>query len=96
MANIGRQLEQYTEQHPQEVLLVTIEVLGEPDQLLVFRGQTSSLMRSTSFDPDIPVCPDGAVVLAVDRLQAPYQPQAPYYIERNVSWETMQTRLPSC
>jgi hypothetical protein len=95
MASVGRQLEQYTAQHPQEVLLVTIDVMGEPDQLLVFRGQTSSLMRSTAFDPDILVCPEGAVVLTVDRLQAPYQPHAPRYIERNVSWETMQTRLRS-
>ena len=46
-------LEQYTLKHPQEVLLVKAEVNGELDELMVFKGFSSSLVRSTAFDPDV-------------------------------------------
>jgi hypothetical protein len=46
-------LEQYTTKRPQEVLLVKIEIDGELDEIAIFKGFSSSLMRPTAFDPDI-------------------------------------------
>ncbi|WP_421657863.1 hypothetical protein [Leptothermofonsia sp. ETS-13] len=86
-------LEKYTEKRRQEVLLVTAEVNGEPDQIVVFRGFSSSLMRSTAFDPDVPVLPDDATILTVDRLLGPYDPANPQYLQQGLTWETVQPLL---
>jgi hypothetical protein len=40
--NIGQQLEQYTLKNPQEVLLVTIAVDGEEEEISIFKGFSSS------------------------------------------------------
>ena len=91
--SIEKQLEQYTLQHPKEVLLVTIEVDGEPDEILIFRGFSSSLVRPTSPDPDVPVLPDHASITAIDRLAGPYQPDNLNYLERQLSWAEFSQRL---
>ncbi|MEM1238397.1 MAG: hypothetical protein AAGI45_01015 [Cyanobacteria bacterium P01_H01_bin.26] len=91
--SIEKQLEQYTLQHPQEVLLVAAEVDGEPDEILIYRGFSSSLARPTAFDPDVPVLPDSAVITTVDRLVGPYHPEAPTYLEQQVSWVEFSQRL---
>ncbi|PAX52524.1 DUF7734 family protein [Brunnivagina elsteri] len=90
---IGKRLEQYTIKHPEEVLLVTVEINGEEDQIAIFKGFSSSLVRPTNFDPDVPVLPDGAKILRIDRAVSPYNPDAPRYLEQGLSWEIMQTRL---
>jgi hypothetical protein len=87
MNHIGRRLEQYTEQHPKEVLLVAIEVDGKADQIAIYKGFSSSLMCPTSFDPDVPVIPESAVIQQIDRLESPYNPNNPRFIEQNLSWE---------
>jgi hypothetical protein len=87
--SLGFRLEQYTLKRPQEVLLVTIEVGGEADQIAIFKGFSSSLMRPTAFDPDIPVLPETAVIIAIDRLQSPFMPQSPRYIQQGLSLEEM-------
>jgi hypothetical protein len=86
-------LEQYTLKRPGEVLLVTAEVNGEPDQVMIFKGFSSSLMRQTEFDPDIPVLPENAVILRIDRLRSPYLPDNPHYIQSGLSWEAMRSLL---
>lgn len=83
---LGRRLEQYTLKRPDEVLLVSIEIDGQPDEIAVFKGFSSSLMNSTAFDPDVPVVPDRAKVLSVDRLQSPYDPNDPRYIQKGIAW----------
>jgi hypothetical protein len=90
---ISKRLEQYTIKHPQEVLLVTVEINGEEDQIAIFKGFSSSLVRPTNFDPDIPVLPDGAKIISIDRAVSPYNPDIPRYLEQGLSWEVMQTRL---
>jgi hypothetical protein len=50
-------------------------------------------MRSTAFDPDIPVLPDTATILNIDRLLAPYNPESPKYIQTGITWETMEVFL---
>ncbi|MEA5463059.1 DUF7734 family protein [Leptothoe sp. PORK10 BA2] len=91
--SIEKQLEQYTLQHPQEVLLVSIEVEGEADEILIFKGFSSSLVRPTATDPDVPVLPDDATIVTIDRLASPYQPNCPHYLERHISWDTFSQRL---
>ena len=91
--SIEKQLEQYTLQNPQEVLLVTAEVDGELDEILIFRGFSSSLVRPTAPDPDVPVLPDDAVIAKIDRLAGPYQPDNPTYLERQLSWAEFSQRL---
>lgn len=86
-------LEQYTLKRPGEVLLVTAEVNGELDQVMIFKGFSSSLVRSTEFDPDIPVLPENAVILRIDRLRSPYLPDNPQYIQAGLSWAEMRSVL---
>lgn len=90
---IGRRLEQYTIKRSQEVLIVTAEVAGEEDQIAIFKGFSSSLMRPTAFDPDIPVLPDDAKIISIDRVAAPYNPESPRYIQQGLTWETIQPLL---
>jgi hypothetical protein len=90
---IGQLLEQYTLNHPQEVLLVQAEIDGELDEIAIFKGFSSSLMRPTAFDPDIPVIPDHAKIIKIDRLASPYTPTNPHYIQQNVTWHDFQALL---
>jgi hypothetical protein len=90
---IAKRLEQYTEKNPREVLIVRAEIDGEPDEIAIFKGFSSSLMRPTAFDPDVPVLPDDATILEIDRLAGPYNPANPQYIQRGLNWETIQPLL---
>jgi hypothetical protein len=91
--SIGRRLEQYTIKRPQEVLIVTAEISGEEDQIAIFKGFSSSLMRPTAFDPDVPVLPPEAKIITIDRVASPYNPEAPRYLQQGLTWETMQELL---
>jgi hypothetical protein len=91
--SIGKRLEQYTSKRPQEILLVTLKVGDGQDKVAIFKGFSSSLMRPTAFDPDVPVVPDGAMILSVDRIKSPYNPEAPRYIQKEISWEAMEVLL---
>ncbi|MEB3220344.1 MAG: hypothetical protein VKN72_29480 [Nostocales cyanobacterium 94392] len=90
---INKRLEQYTAKRPQEVLLVTVEINGERDEVAIFRGFSSSLMRPTAFDPDVPVIPQQASIITIDRLKSPYNPDSPEYIQQGLSIEKMQNLL---
>ncbi|MEO6861988.1 MAG: hypothetical protein ABI180_10735 [Microcoleus sp.] len=91
--SITRRLEQYTIARSREVLIVKAEIDGEFDEIAIFKGFSSSLVRSTAFDPEVPVLPEGANILSVDRLQSPYNPNNPRYLQQGLSWETMQSLL---
>jgi hypothetical protein len=90
---ISRRLEHYTAQHPNEVLRVVATIAGEEDEVLFFRGFSSSLMRPTAADPDVLVLPDDSTILSVDRLHGPYNPQSPQYIQKGLSWAEMEQHL---
>jgi hypothetical protein len=92
-SSISYRLEQYTLKRPQEVLIVAVEIEGEPDEIAIFKGFSSSLMSPTAFDPDIPVLPEAARVIAIDRLHGPFNPNSPRYIQQGLTWEEMQTLL---
>ena len=91
--SINKRLEQYTIKRPQEVLLVTVEIGEERDEVAIFRGFSSSLMRPTAFDPDIPVIPEEAKLISIDRLKSPYNPELPQYIEQGLSTEAIAKLL---
>ena len=91
--SINKRLEQYTIKRPQEVLLVTVEIGDERDEVAIFRGFSSSLMRPTAFDPDIPVIPEEAKLISIDRLKSPYNPELPQYIEQGLSTEAIAKLL---
>ena len=91
--SIGQRLEKYTAKRPHEVLIVTAEIEGEVDQVAIFKGFSSSLTRPTAFDPEVPVLPEQARLLTIDRLASPYNPNNPQYIQQGLSWETMQPLL---
>ncbi|MEH2443092.1 DUF7734 family protein [Nostoc sp.] len=90
MNSIGKRLEQYTAKRPQEVLIVTVEIADEQDTIAIFKGFSSSLMRPTAFDADVPLLPDGAKILNIDRVASPYNAEAPRYIQQGLSWEAME------
>jgi len=91
----GQRLEQYTLKRPTEVLLVSAEIEGQLDEIAVFKGFSSSLMNPTAFDPDVPILPESVKILSIDRLQSPYNPNDPRYIEKGISWENFQQVLAS-
>jgi hypothetical protein len=93
MNTIGERLEKYTAKHPQEVLIVTAEINGELDQIFIFKGYSSSLMRPTAYDPDIPVLPSGARIIEIDRAVAPYNLASPRYIQQGLTIEAMASLL---
>jgi len=90
---VGKRLEQYTIKKPQEVLIVDIEIAQEQDRIAIFKGFSSSLMRPTAFDPEVPVIPDKAKILNIDRVASPYNPQSPRYIQQGLTWDNMQLIL---
>ncbi|HEY9648461.1 MAG TPA: hypothetical protein V6C88_18930 [Chroococcidiopsis sp.] len=94
---IATRLEQYTLKRPGEVLLVSVAIATEsgqePDQIVIFKGFSSSLMRPTEYDPDVPVLPADAEILTIDRLHGPYNPDAPRYIQQGLTWDDMQSLL---
>lgn len=91
--SIARRLEEYTIARSHEVLIVKAEIDGEFDEIAIFKGFSSSLVRSTAFDPDVPVLPEGAKIISIDRLYSPYNPTNPRYLQQGLSWETMRSLL---
>jgi hypothetical protein len=89
-ANQGQQLEIYSSKHPQEVLLVKLKIDDELDEVMIFKGFSSSLMRPTAFDPDVSVISDRAEILTIDRLAAPYKPNQPNYLQQGITWKEFQ------
>lgn len=91
--SVGKRLEKYTTKRSHEVLIVTAEIAGEADRIAIFKGFSSSLMRPTAFDPEMPVLSDRAKILSIDRVASPYNPQSPRYIQQGLTWETIQPLL---
>ncbi|BAW97641.1 hypothetical protein NIES970_25950 [[Synechococcus] sp. NIES-970] len=88
-----KQLEAYTLQHPQEVLLLSLGQEAVEDQILIFKGFSSSLMRPTDFNPDNPILTEALPIQSIDRLQSPYDPANPVFIESGLSLTQMQQYL---
>ena len=91
--SIEKRLEEYSIAHPEEVLLINIETEGEVDQIAIFKGFSSSLMRPTSPDPDLPVFSSTAKIISIDRVCSPYNPENPIYIQQELTWKIMESLL---
>ncbi|MDF0552810.1 hypothetical protein [Kamptonema sp. UHCC 0994] len=90
---MAHRLEQYTAKRPHEVLIVRAEIDGELDEIAIFKGFSSSLTRQTAFDPDVPILPEGANIISIDRVASPYNPESPRYIQQGLTWEIIQPLL---
>lgn len=77
---LGEALEAYTRKRPDEVLLVRVIVDASAEEVIVFRGASSYLTRSTPSDPGQPVIPGDADLVSVDRHRAPFSPVNPQVI----------------
>lgn len=92
--SIGLRLEKYTLKRKQEVLMVHLETAsGEPDLVTIYSGFSSSLMRATAFDPDVPVIAADSQITSIDRLVSPYDPDNPQYLESGISLAAMEKIL---
>ena len=91
--SVEKRLEKYTTKRVHEVLLVHAEIAGESDQIAIFKGFSSSLMRPTASDPEVPVLPDDAKIISIERVASPYNPNSPSYIQQGLTWETIQPLL---
>ncbi|TVQ19730.1 MAG: hypothetical protein EA367_10675 [Leptolyngbya sp. DLM2.Bin15] len=88
--SLGVRLENYTLKYPQEVLMVHAQLGDDMDQIVIFRGFSSSLMHPTAYDPDVPVLSDQADITAIDRLQGPYDPSQPRYLQQGLTLDDME------
>ncbi|CAM6057217.1 unnamed protein product [Sphagnum tenellum] len=86
-------LEAYSERAPSEVLRVHAMVDDEEDQVIIFKGFSSSLTRATAYDPAEPVLPPTAMVQSIDRIRGPYNPSKLRFIKKGLSWEEFQEIL---
>ncbi len=80
-----QQLEKYTENNPQEVLIVKAIEAQESIEIMIFKGFSSSLTGATAFDPDLPIISEQGKILSIDRLMSPYNPSKPQYIQQNLT-----------
>jgi hypothetical protein len=95
---IGPRLEKYTLRCPQEVLLVTVtwpDPTGADicEEVIIFKGFSSSLTGATNPDPDLPVIPETATLIKADRLQSPYNPANPQYLQKDLTWTELEVLL---
>lgn len=92
--SISGRLEKYTTKYREEVLMVNLETSsGEEDIVLIYNGFSGSLVKSTTYDPDIPVIEPDAKIISIDRLASPYNPGQPQYIQQGLSLSEMEQLL---
>ncbi len=89
----NKRLEQYTIKKPEEVLLIKALINNQEDEIIIFKGFSSSLMAETAYDPDIPVLPENSIIISIDRLKSPYNPINTQYLEKDITWEQMEEIL---
>lgn len=86
-------LERYSQEHPQEVLRVQLEGEEGSDLVLIYRGFSSSLMRSTPHNPDEAVISPTARFVQLERLTAPYHPNQSKTLATYRQWSDLQAWL---
>ena len=95
MNNKGREkrLEEYSLKKPQEVLKVTIKNGTELDEIIIFKGFSSYLTKATPTDPEVPLLPESAIIVTIDRLKSPYKAKQPEYIQKGLTWQEIEELL---
>jgi hypothetical protein len=74
ISDLLRQLEELSRSRPDRLLRLQGSCDGEPMEVLIFRGFSSSTTHPTAFDPDQSVLPSGASLQAAHLLQGPLDP----------------------
>lgn len=69
-------LELLSRSRPDRVLRLRGQLAGEPYELLIFRGFSSSTTHPTGFDPDQPLLPADVKIEAAELLAGPLNPAA--------------------
>ena len=92
-AAIAKQLEAFTLKHPDKVLMISTVDGDVEDQIVIFKGFSSSLMHPTDYNPDNQVFSEAAQLVYLDILASPYIPDNPVYIQKNMPWEAMAQQL---
>lgn len=83
-------LSRYSALYPQYLLQVETLALGEEDLLLFYKGQVSSLMRSTPSHGGIPLWDDTTELVTITLLKAPYNPLAPIILIEAMTLQQVQ------
>ncbi|KAK9091457.1 hypothetical protein Sjap_024634 [Stephania japonica] len=86
-------LESYTEYKRNEALLVRAMVDDQEEEVLIFKGFSSSLSYGTSPDPSRSVLPARAVITSIDRVKGPFDPSNIEYIEKGLTLDAFKPRL---
>ena len=72
--DLVQQLEERSRLEPDRVVRLRGSVDGEPFELLIFRGFSSSTTHPTAFDPDASVLPPETRLEQAELLQGPLNP----------------------
>ena len=73
-ADLVQQLEERSRLEPRRVVRLKGTTEGEPFELLIFRGFSSSTTHPTAFDPDASVLPPKTRLEQAELLQGPLNP----------------------
>ena len=73
-ADLVQQLEERSRLEPRRVVRLKGTTAGEPFELLIFRGFSSSTTHPTAFDPDASVLPPSTRLEQAELLQGPLNP----------------------
>ena len=73
-ADLVQQLEERSRLEPRRVVRLKGTIEGEPFELLIFRGFSSSTTHPTAFDPDASVLPPSTRLEQAELLQGPLNP----------------------
>ena len=73
-ADLVQQLEERSRLEPRRVVRLKGTTEGEPFELLIFRGFSSSTTHPTAFDPDASVLPPSTRLEQAELLQGPLNP----------------------
>ena len=89
----AQRLEHYSIKRPEIVLIISAQQNGGDDEIAIFKGFSSSLMSPTSFDPDVPVLREDAIIKSINLAKSPYDPNTPVYVQKGLSVEDMEKLL---
>ena len=95
IAALLERLEALSREHPQRVLRLRGQLPpaagGEPFELLIFRGFSSSTTHPTAEDPDQPALPEGTRIEGAELLAGPLRPGAEQVIVGPVAVDLLLT-----
>eukprot|EP00262_Sarcandra_glabra_P018526 TRINITY_DN6680_c0_g1_i1.p1 TRINITY_DN6680_c0_g1~~TRINITY_DN6680_c0_g1_i1.p1 ORF type:complete len:172 (-),score=40.21 TRINITY_DN6680_c0_g1_i1:338-853(-) len=86
-------LELYSESANDEVLIVRALVDDQEEEVLIFKGISSSLSNRTAPSLSRSVLPARAIIKSIDRIKGPFDPSNIEYLEKDLAWEAFKVRI---